>query len=342
MVDAPGVQPLALSLALAAALVMLAPAARADASAADRALAQALFDDGRALLAAGRYAEACEKLEKSEALDPSGGTLLNLALCHEKQNRTATAWIEYHDALMMARNDHREERVEFARTRIEELKQRLSFLTIKVPAEGMPPGLEILRNRAPLKRVAWNTAAPVDPGPQVVVARAPGYEPWSVTVVVGDHAGATAEVPASLQKSTEVPPAGAGDAGESPVPPRPKWGPLRVTSVVLGGAGLAGIVVGSIFGAKTFSDWHAALPTCKGTTPPLRCDPPGKAEAEAASRDGAISTAGFVAGGIAVAGAVILFVTAPKPRSDATAIPRLEIRPTLGPGRQGITLGGVF
>ena len=79
------------ALATCVALAMTATPARADATDEQKALALRLFDEGRSLMAAGKVAEACPKLEESRRLDPLPGTVLNLAVCHEKQGLAASA-----------------------------------------------------------------------------------------------------------------------------------------------------------------------------------------------------------------------------------------------------------
>jgi hypothetical protein len=61
-------------------------------------------------LTEGRVSDACPKFEESHRLDPSGGTILNLALCHEKEGKLARSWSEFNEASAFARRDYRADR----------------------------------------------------------------------------------------------------------------------------------------------------------------------------------------------------------------------------------------
>jgi hypothetical protein len=74
------------------------------------AQAEALFREGRVLIKAGQTSEACAKFAESQRLDPQTGTLLNLALCHEDEGKTASAWAEFNE--VSERSGATSERVE--------------------------------------------------------------------------------------------------------------------------------------------------------------------------------------------------------------------------------------
>jgi hypothetical protein len=143
--------------------------------------AQSLFDEGRALIKAGKVAEACTAFESSQKLDPAVTTLLNLAECREQNRQLATAWGLFLDANRMARASNNEKLARVATNHARKLEPRLSKLTIAVPAERQVAGLEVLRDKEALNPASWNHALPVDGGTYTITARAPGHAPWTAS-----------------------------------------------------------------------------------------------------------------------------------------------------------------
>jgi len=72
-------------------------------SAADKATAETLFDEGRRLLVQNKLPEACSKFAESQRLDPAIGTQLNLGDCYERTGRLASAWAQFREASAAAR-----------------------------------------------------------------------------------------------------------------------------------------------------------------------------------------------------------------------------------------------
>jgi tetratricopeptide (TPR) repeat protein len=220
---------------LGARAMFLHGVARAQEPNAEDALAEALYRQGRALLAEGKVAEACPKFAESYRLDAATGTLLNLAACHESEGKFAAAWVEFSRAAALARRDRRYDRVRFAQERLAVLEPKLSRLTVVVAAEGEAPGLEIRVDGAPVRDAARGVSTPVDAGSHTVEASAPGRKPWSRQVeIAGEAANVTVLVPA-LEPAAPVTPT-------APEPPRtgsPETRPIPTSVYVAGGVTLA-------------------------------------------------------------------------------------------------------
>ena len=140
------------------------------------AIAEKLFLDGRALMAAGKVHEACEKFADSQRADPALGTLLHLAACHEKDHRPATAWSEFSDAAEQARNSGAHDRERYARAQVAELEKQLQKVVIDVAPSV--PGIAITLDAQPLPAGVVGTEIPLDPGDHDLEVNAPGKKPW--------------------------------------------------------------------------------------------------------------------------------------------------------------------
>jgi len=210
----------------------------------EEARAEALFDEGRALMVEpGKLNEGCAKLEESLRLYDRGDTALNLAECHSRQGKTATAWAEFDRAIELGAKVKFQEAMVIARERRDELAQKLSRLTITVPDEvGKLPGLVVELNGAPLPKEQWNKAEIRDPGSFVVVARATGYVPLSLRVELGADKDAK-NMDVVLDK--EPPPVTPPPKAVPPPPPEPAS--LPIWPFVVGGAGVVMLGVSAGF-----------------------------------------------------------------------------------------------
>jgi hypothetical protein len=268
--------------------------ARADASAENQAAAQALFDEARQLMQAGKPEAACPKFEESERLDPGIGTRLNLAGCYERIGKTASAWTLYVEIAPAARKAGQPERAALATERAAALKDKLTRLVIVVPEGSRSDGLAIERGTIEVGEAQWGAAIPVDPGAQTIRATAPDKLPWQTRVQLpADGSTVSVSVPA-LANDPLAERAREEEGSDS----------QRTVAYVVGGVGAAGIVVGSIFGGIAISKKGDA--GCDGN----QCASDARLDSyNDAQEAGTISTVAFIAGGALLATGVVLFIT---------------------------------
>jgi hypothetical protein len=330
--------------ALASAACLTAGSAPAFAQ--DKAAAESLFQAAKELMAQGKTADACPKFEASQRQDPSSGTLLNLARCHETLGRTASAWAEYKEAATLARTTNRLDQAQAASDLAKALEPKLSKLQIDAPAL---PGLEIKRNGNVVSTATLGVAIAVDPGEHTIDASAPGHKPFTTKVVIGnEHDFQTLKIP-ELEKLAEgavanpdpaptaTPPA--PNAAEAPKPS--SSGTLRIASYVTAGVGVVGLGLGTVFGIMASGDASDAKSDPK-LCPKSQCTPAGREKIDGAGTKALVSTIGIIGGGALLATGVVLFVVSSPTKSDAGTNATAQLIPTAGPDGGGLTLLGRF
>ncbi len=297
-------------LALVGALALSSTLAAATPTAADRAMAQSLFEDGRRLMAAGDFASACPKLAESQALDPSGGTLLNLAVCHEKQGRLATAWSDFKEALSVARRDNRADRFEVAQQHLAALEPQVPSLTIRVVSAK--PEQQVLLDGAPVRAAAWGTPIAVDPGPHRLESSAGGHAAWARPLEVAAAEHKVVVIP-ELALDTGLAPTGT-DSAKTPAPAEAERG--NAVGWVALGTGVVALGVGGYFGLTALSTQNDADKECPT---PRTCSSKGIDLTRDAQTAAWASNIGI---GVGIVGVVVggyLLLTAPSSAKASTA-----------------------
>jgi hypothetical protein len=125
-------------------------------------------------------------------------------------------------------------------------------------------------------------------------------------------------------------PASTATGAGTPPPPPPKTSPpdeapsddtQRIAGLVIGATGLAGLGVGGVFGALALGAYgDSEEGPCDAQN---RCTSEGLELRDTADVDATVSTIGFIAGGVLVAGGVVLVLTAP---SDDSSSARAQVR----------------
>lgn len=324
---------------------MLATSAQAQGDGA--ALAETLFREGRRLMGLKRFDDACPKLAESHRMDPATGTLLALALCHEGQGKTASAWTEYSDVAARARSEGNKDRENAARQRAAALEPNLSRLTIRVANESASlQGLEVRRDGVAQPKASWGMAVPVDPGLHVIEASAPGRKLVRLEVKVGaSRDNKEASLPALDPAATEPPVAPAATAptahSAAPVTPSapdstaPREGGasgLRTAGWVVGGLGLVGIGIGSYFAVQAMGKKSDSDADCDGNV----CGPQAFQDRTDAVSAGNRATIGFVAGGVLAAGGLTMVLLGSGKESRTS----IRLAPSVGVNSAGFSLQG--
>ena len=291
--------------------------------------ADELFRQGQERLQIGLTREACELLASSHRLDPALGTLLNLALCHQKEGKIATAHREYVAAATWARERSEGEREQFARHRALALEADIPMLRIEVA--GAARNLHVNLDGRALHATELEGDIAVDPGHHRVEVTAVAKRAWHkgdlrieprtrtlLRVVLDDETPSDAPAPPSINRSV----------------PGYVAGGVAIASL---GAGVALLLRAGALDADSERDAERAKTA-------MPADPALKAAA-LASHDAAVNsqTMGLVSMGIGTlgVGACLYFLLSARgPEGPATGAIRFV--PHLGSERGGLEVRATF
>jgi hypothetical protein len=190
-----------------------------------------------------------------------------------------------------------------ARTELAALEPHVPRLTLTITPGAEHLAIEI--DGKPLNVAAAGEPIPLDPGEHQVIIRAPGY--MEVRLVVGLVDSDAKRLDAILRTESEGP-----EETSTTSPRSPSTGSVqRTVGLAAGGIGVVGLIVGSVFGLVAKSTYDGALAGCPNG-PPSPCSPQAVAESGTAHDQATVSTVGFVAGGLLLAGGAALYLTAPR------------------------------
>jgi hypothetical protein len=175
-------------------------------------------------------------------------------------------------------------------------------------------------------------AVAIDPGEHTIryeIDGAPAHEE-SVRIREGDK---NRKLSFSFQASSAAPIDGAAPAAQ-PAPEEKR----SVAPWVVGGVGVAGLIVGGVFGGLTLAAKSTVNGGCSSTT--HTCSQDAHDAAGRGQTFGPVSTVGLVIGGAGVVTSIVLFATR-KSASTATS-PSVGVNPVVTPSGARLRIEGSF
>lgn len=299
------------------ALVLVPSIAFAD-GASDEA--ERKFNDGMKQMDEGHYDVACPMLADSYRLEPLPGALFTLAECESKWGKMATAlghyeqYIGLYEKMSAAQKSKQGGRGKVASSQIEALGPEVPEISLSLPPTAQD--VVVKRDNVIVPLTQLGKPARLDPGEHVfLVETADGRSrETKVRVAVGEKRKLELQAPDKQEKDEPK--------RDIVAPDKPKKsGSLLPVTISVGVVGLAGVAVGAATGFIALDDKSTVDKHCAG----LGCDATGKSAVDDGRTMGVVSTIGFIAGGVCLAAAVVLFAMEPKKQKVGFLTPSLTL-----------------
>lgn len=295
------------ALVFALAVVGAAPAS-AQPSPAKHAQAEDQFRQGREAQNKGDYRRALDLLEASQAIEPGRGKLVNIAICEVELKLLAHALRHLEEVLPQLKAG--DERLPIVQKRLADLRARVPMLRIDVPGS---PEAHVKIDDEPVPAAALAGEIPVDPGKHTVTVDGRSELRQDVDLKEGERR--------TLHLSAVAKPSAAGLEAPAPDEATPSSN-RRLTGFVLGGGGIAGLVVGFGTGLASIADHGSATSGCPTH---VGCSVAVLGQASEGKALAIASTVAFVTGAAMAGAGVYLVVTSkgglPKAATGLVVLP---------------------
>jgi hypothetical protein len=193
-----------------------------------------------------------------------------------------------------------------ARTEAEALAKRVPTVTLAISGAPETTPLRVELDGAIVKSETARLARKVNPGWHAVSVAAPGFEPTTAQFTIAEREDRRVDV--VLRPSSVGP-------GPQPVAQRSATPP--VLPIVVGGVGLAGLVVGvstGLAGSSKRSTLSGECDTANGT-----CPSSAASDLDAFHSLRTVSTVGYVVGALGLATGVVLFFLMPTSKESPSS-----------------------
>jgi hypothetical protein len=294
--------------------------------------ARAQFQAGIELEQAGNWAAALEQFREVGQVRMTPQLRFHIGLCEENLGRLVAALGGYELALADADSVGPDFRAE-VEANVAKLRARIPKLVIARGQGAEAAAIEL--DGVALGASSIGVELPIDPGPHVISAKAPGHKPFSATVSVNEEETNTVTVTLeNLESGEAVSTGGAAQTGFGSGPADKP--PSRLVPYVIGGAGAAFLVASGVL----FVLREGALGELQDKCENGRCpkSEQGTYDSMVFYHYGAQVSLGV---GIAAVGTAVtmILLEKKKPRESQAA---LALAPGTAHGLAGATLSGAF
>jgi hypothetical protein len=320
----------------------------------DRATARRIATAGVEAYERHDYALAVEKLEKAFDILKAPSVALWLARALRQNGQLVAAAERFAEAGRLP-IDRGNAAVQAAAQRdaaaeLEALTPQIPLLVVQVPGVSASELTLRVDGRA-LSSAVVGEQQPVDPGKHhIEVRRGEQLASADVELARGETKVATLSfterssgaAPASGEHpNRNAAPASVTPAASDDLTPASTGGLSRRTwGYAVAGAGVAGLVVGGVFGYLTVQAKQEQIDKCASSNACL--DRSGASSAhDSAVTKGAVSTVAFIAGGLATTAGIVLIATDKSAGREAPG-PKLSLVTNLGPSAANVRLHGEF